>query len=132
MVPKPPHARKHWANKKRYPHAELEEHNHIGLERSRRSKEAFIQCMASVPAAALGPLISDKNSGRTRGSGVPPRKTFRRAYLFPVPCEFFAAIAVACIAVVRATERKRRHIVFAGETRIKEKDQCCFARTAST
>jgi hypothetical protein len=88
--------------------------------------------MAFVPAAALGPLISDKNSGRTRGSGVPPRKTFRRAYLFPVPCEFFAAIAVACIAVVRATERKRRHIVFAGETTIKEKYQCCFARMAST
>jgi hypothetical protein len=43
VEPKPPHARKHWADEKRYPHAELEEHNHIGLASSRRSKEAFVQ-----------------------------------------------------------------------------------------
>jgi hypothetical protein len=43
VVPKPPQARKHWADEKRYPHAELEEHNHIGLASSRRSKEAFVQ-----------------------------------------------------------------------------------------
>jgi hypothetical protein len=42
---------------KRYPDAEFEKHNHIGVAWSRRSKEAFVQHMASVPAASLGPLI---------------------------------------------------------------------------
>src|ERR1700730_4346880 len=39
---------------------------------------------------------------------VAMKETSRRAYLFPVPCEFFAAIAVSpwCVAVVRAIDEK--------------------------
>jgi hypothetical protein len=42
---------------------------------------------------------------------LPPfakEETSRRAYLFPVPCEFFAAVAASpwCIAVARAIEEK--------------------------
>jgi hypothetical protein len=38
-------------------------------------------------------------------SAVAREETSRRAYLFPVPCEFFAAIVVSpwCIAVARET-----------------------------
>jgi hypothetical protein len=39
----------------------------IGATRSRGSKEAFVQGIASVRASALGPLIPNKNSGRARG-----------------------------------------------------------------
>jgi hypothetical protein len=57
VVAKPPYARKYCDDEKRYPDAELEEDNHIGVVWSRRSKEAFVHCIASVRAAALGPLI---------------------------------------------------------------------------
>jgi hypothetical protein len=110
VAPKPPHAREHRTDEKRHPHAELEEH-HIGVAWSRCSKQFFVHCIASVRTAAFGPLISRLRIRAERAAlRVPPRKTCRRAYLFPVPCEFFAAIAIApwCIAVARATERKRR------------------------
>jgi hypothetical protein len=50
-------ARKHCTDEKRYPDAELEEDNHIGVVWSALPRKAFVHCIASVRAAALGPLI---------------------------------------------------------------------------
>jgi hypothetical protein len=58
---------------------------------------------------------------------VPPRKTTRRAYLFPVPCEFLTAIAASpwCIALVHRRGAAQRNGSdahrFAGATTIEEK-----------
>jgi hypothetical protein len=49
----PSHAREHCTDEKRYPHADLEEHNHIGVAWSRRSKKAFVDCIASVRAVPV-------------------------------------------------------------------------------
>ena len=59
VKPEPPHARERCTDEKRYPHADLEEKNHIGVAWSRYSKEAFVQCIASVrsvpvPGATAG------------------------------------------------------------------------------
>jgi hypothetical protein len=43
----PSHAREHCTDEKRYPHADIEEHNHIGVAWSRCSKEAIVRCIAS-------------------------------------------------------------------------------------
>jgi hypothetical protein len=49
----------------------------------------------------------DKNSVERAAVGS-TKENLPARYLFPVPCEFFAAIAVSpgCIAVVRAIEEK--------------------------
>jgi hypothetical protein len=50
-------ARKHCTDEKHYPDAELEEDNHIGVAWSAVPRRAFAHCIASMRAAALGPLI---------------------------------------------------------------------------
>jgi hypothetical protein len=49
----PSHAREHCTDEKRYPHADLEEHNHIDVAWSRHSKKAFVHCIASVRAVPV-------------------------------------------------------------------------------
>jgi hypothetical protein len=70
----------------------------------RRIEEPLFQGSLRSPCGL--PLLAPSSRIRIRAERaalrVPPRKTTRRAYLFPAPCEFLTAIAASpwCIAVV--------------------------------
>ena len=53
VKPKPSHARERCTDEMRYPHANLEEHNDIGVAWSRCSEEAFVHCIASLRAVPV-------------------------------------------------------------------------------
>jgi hypothetical protein len=53
VKPKPSHARERCTDEKRYPHANLEEHDDIGVAWSRYSEEAFVHCIVSLRAVLV-------------------------------------------------------------------------------
>jgi hypothetical protein len=108
MVPKPPRAREHRTDEQRHPHADLEEQNHIGGAWSRCFKQAFVQGMASVRAAALGPLIPSLRIWVERATGSTKENLPARLFIPGALRIFRGHRGLAVVHRRRARNRRER------------------------